>query len=286
MASKLPTRWDVDKRLLPAEAPYPQPVARHGPAAAGRSRAGGRRPRRAVPAAVPAARGLQRGRAHGHRRARGSAAGAGPAAARGASGGGTGAPGIDPIGAATLDAALGGIVFGDELAKLAEEGDDPASRVGELLESAAERQADGRVGVAARGLAAVRCRGAWSRRGRPRRRSGSSTAIDRGRGSRRTLQPRGAARRRDRVGRWARCGAPGAARGPRAVGGGRRCIAGRVARALAAAPDPRLRPVWEVPRGLRWYVGARAWRSPWRWLTVRARDPAARARHRPDLGAT
>ena len=68
-----------------------------------------------------------------------------------------GAPGIDPIGAAKLDAALGGLVFGDELAKLAEEGDDPASRVGELLESAAERQADGRVGLAARGLAAVRC---------------------------------------------------------------------------------------------------------------------------------
>ena len=33
-----------------------------------------------------------------------------------------------------------------------------------------------------------------------------------------------------------------------------------------APPASGLRPVWEVPRGLRWYVGARAWRSPWRWF--------------------
>ena len=57
----------------------------------------------------------------------------------------------------------------------------------------------GRLGLAARGLAAVRCRRRWSPRARPRRRSGSSTPIDRGRGSapaciargRATTRPRG-----------------------------------------------------------------------------------------------
>lgn len=54
-----------------------------------------------------------------------------------------GGPFIDPVGAADLDRELGGIIFGDPIARASEEGDDPAARVGELLEDAANRQADG-----------------------------------------------------------------------------------------------------------------------------------------------
>ena len=60
---------------------------------------------------------------------------------------------------------------------------------------------------------------------------------------------------------------PGGEGGRAPVRGGRGRSSGAPPAPSAAAPDPRLRPSWEVPRGLRWYVGARAWRSPWRWLT-------------------
>ena len=55
----------------------------------------------------------------------------------------TGGPWIDPIGAAALDQAFGGLIFGDEIARASAEGEDAASRIGGMLELAAERQADG-----------------------------------------------------------------------------------------------------------------------------------------------
>ena len=54
-----------------------------------------------------------------------------------------GDPSIDPVGAAALDAAVGGVVFGDDIAGSMRSEDDPAKRVGDLLEMAATRQADG-----------------------------------------------------------------------------------------------------------------------------------------------
>lgn len=52
-------------------------------------------------------------------------------------------PRIDPIGAADLDEALGGVIFGDRVARQWEEGEDAADRIGGLLRLAAERQGDG-----------------------------------------------------------------------------------------------------------------------------------------------
>ena len=52
-------------------------------------------------------------------------------------------PYLDPVGAATLEAEFPGAVFGDSLAREYAEKDDAAERVGELLNQAADSQADG-----------------------------------------------------------------------------------------------------------------------------------------------
>ena len=267
MASKLPKRWDVDPRLLPAQAPYPPPVAWRGPGAARRPRAGERRPRRAVPKLLsrrleaynegvrtvigeledrPAElsrllREAQRPREGGARDRpdRGREAGRGARRPR--------------VRRRAGQARAGG----------------RRSRV------AGRRAARERRGAAGGRACRSRCsrtgcgpmRAAWSRRARPRRRSGSSTPIDRGLGSRPTSTARRRSPTRPRGSLstlWGSRRARIAGVAGRADGAGR--CAGRRPRRRVDAPDPGLRPVWEVPRGLHWYVGARAWRSPWRWL--------------------
>ena len=54
-----------------------------------------------------------------------------------------GGPFIDPVGAADLDRAVDGVIFGDPVAESMEGEQDPAQRIGEQLEVAAGRQADG-----------------------------------------------------------------------------------------------------------------------------------------------
>ena len=266
MGSRLPARWEVDKRLLPAEAPYPQPAASMGqlpPAVRGLAGVAHDGPFKLLSRRLDAynegvgavlgeledrPRELARLLRESERRR-------------------DGAPGIDPLGAAKLDAALGGIVFGDELPKLAQEGDDPAARVGELLETAAERQADGvsvslladwlrsdasRVDPKGPAAAAERLNGGhrpWAQLASELQREGppsaaSVWALDAVTGSR-------ASKASARPAAAADDGSPGAPPAPD-----------------SAAAGPRLRPVWELPRGLRWYVGARAWRPRWRWLTL------------------
>ena len=284
MGSQLPARWEVDKRLLPAEAPYPQPAAAHGPAAGAGPRAGGRGPRRPVPAAVPPARGLQRGRAHGHRRARGSAAGAGEAAARVRAAAGRGARGSTRSGRRRWMRRSGASCSATSSrssprrATIRRRASASCSRPPRSDRRTACRSRCSRTGCGP-------TRRAWSRRARPRRRSGSSTALDPGTrlsaALHREAPPSGATA-------WVLDALTGnraakAAERPSAAAGGQSADAPPAP--SAAAPDPRLRPSWEVPRGLRWYVGARAWRSPWRWLTFAPRAPAGRARHRPGLGA-
>ncbi len=268
MGNRLPKRWEIDKRLLPADPPYPAPSLVMGQ----------------LP---PAVRGLAGVSRTGplkllSRRLEAYNEGVGSVIAeledrpqalarllREAERRRDGAPGIDPIGAAALDTALGGIVFGDELPRLAEEGEDPASRVGELLEAAAGRQGEG---------VSVALLADWLRDDAAR------------------VEPEGpaaaAARLVDGNRPWSRLAAglhrqvrPHDASGwvvttlwGSSLGKERRRVVPADAPASSptptdaapppAEPDPRLRPVWEVPRGLHWYVGARAWRSPWRWLTM------------------
>ena len=214
MASKLPKRWDVDPRLLPAQAPYPQPAASRGAGAARRSRAGERLPRRAVPAAVPAARGLQRGRAHGHRGAGGSAGRSFPGCCARRSGRARARPGSTRSGPRSWTRRSGAWCSATSWPSSRRRATIP--RRGSASCSRAPRS-DRRTGVSVSLLAD------WlrsdARRVEP---EGPAAAAERlvdgdrpwarlGVGP----QSRGAARRLDRVGRWARCGARGAARGPR-----------------------------------------------------------------------
>ena len=229
MGSRLPARWEVDKRLLPAEAPYPQPAASMGqlpPAVRGLAGVAHDGPFKLLSRRLDAynegvgavlgeledrPRELARLLRESERRR-------------------DGAPGIDPLGAAKLDAALGGIVFGDELPKLAQEGDDPAARVGELLETAAERQADG-VSVS---LLADWLRSDASLRGpeRPGRGGGAAQRRPSTLGAARLgAAARGTAQRRVRVGAGRGDREPGK-QGVRPTGGvGPRRIAGCAARA-------------------------------------------------------
>ena len=142
MASRLPKRWEIDKRLLPAEAPYPAPSLGMGqlpPAVRGLAGVAKTGPLKLLSRRLEAYNeGVDLVIAELEDRPQELARLLREAERRR-----DGAPGIDPIGAAALDTALGGIVFGDELPRLAEEGEDPASRVGELLENAAERQGEG-----------------------------------------------------------------------------------------------------------------------------------------------
>ena len=222
MASKLPKRWDVDPRLLPAQAPYPQPVASVGqvpPAVRGLANVSHDGPFRLLSRRLEAYN-------EGVRTVIGELedrpAGAVPDCCARRSGRARARPASTRSGPRSWTRRSAACVFGDELAKLAEEGDDPASRVGELLESAAERQADGRVRCRCSRTGCGPMPGAWSRRGRPRR---AERLVDGDRPWARLasdLQPRGAARRLDRVGRWARCGAQRGGKGsPAAAAPGR-----------------------------------------------------------------
>ena len=142
MGSRLPKRWEIDKRLLPADPPYPAPAPSMGqlpPAVRGLAGVAKTGPLKLLSRRLEAYNeGVDLVIAELEDRPRELAR-----LLRGAERRRDGVPGIDPIGAAELDAAIGGIVFGDELPRLAQEGEDPASRVGELLEAAAERQGEG-----------------------------------------------------------------------------------------------------------------------------------------------
>lgn len=265
MGSKLPKRWEIDRRLLPAEPPYPQPAAALGtPPAAVRGLAGVAtdgpfrllaRRLEAYNEGVPAViaeledrpRELARLLRESERRR-------------------DGAPGIDPIGAAALDSALGGIVFGDDLPRLAQEGEDPAARIGDLLEIAAERQAEG-VSVA---LLADWLRDDAARVDPEGPAAGADRLVD---GSRPWSRLASTLHRRARpshASAWVVSTLWGSrlARTPRPAATEPVPPPSAAPEPPASPPDPRLQPSWEVPPGLHWYVGARAWRSPWRWLTL------------------
>ena len=277
MASQLPEA--VGRRSAAAARPGAVPAARRlrGPGAARRSRAGERLPRRAVPAAVAAARGLQRGRAHGHRGAGGSAGRAFPIAARGAADAARARPGSTRSAPRSWTRRSGASCSATSW---------PSSRR--------------RATIPRRGSASC------SRAPRSDRRTGVSVSLlaDWLRSDARRVEPEGPAAAAERLvdgdrpwarlasdlnrqrrrsptrprGSWARCGAHGAAGGR--VGRRRRpVIRPRPRRPPGERPAPDLggpaRPAL-VRRRARLAIAVAL-------VHGRARDPAARARHRPDL---
>lgn len=274
MGNRLPDRWKLDPRLLPASPPYP--------VAAG-----------AADALPPAARGLAavpNTRLIRLLSRRPSTYNEGVETVRGilddrpveladrlrkAQRVGDDGPAIDPIGAAELDHALGGSLFGDDLARAAEvEGDDPASRVGEQLVLAAERQAEGLsaallahwlrtdadrvapIGPAAAAAQLVDGDRPWKRK------VAELDATGPARSARDWIQDAlgerlAAARPRSVPAAEAPGEAPAQSSPPPAESGS----------APGGAQAP-IRPLWELPRRLGWILGSPVWRPPLRWLVV------------------
>ena len=268
MGTRLPQRWEIDPRLLPAAPPYPAlparddlPSAVRGLAAvadAGTFRLLGRRRdtyNEGVASVIAELDGHPARLAELLRQAERTSPESGPR--------------IDPIGAANLDAAMGGTLFGDELARAVDEGDDSAARVGEQLEVAAQRQADG---LSAALLAH------WLRTDADRvEPMGPRAAADRLTVAERPWSKLAAELRREAPARgtadWIRdanAGDPGGQMPkPKPASGAPAtdADAGTDDGAERVAGVP-VAPAWELPARLRWIVGAPLWRPPLRWLTM------------------